>query len=291
MTSTQKMKMKVGDSFPAVRSVVHDKAVSGLVQFQLAGDFLGGGEEMAEDGMMLRRNGGMARVVLLRNEENVNRGLGSDVAEGEDMGILIDDVGLGFAVDDPFEDRFGHGPSFLPDGQFEELGAEMAGARADKVDDLVVEPLAGTPPRRGAGKGKNAGAETFQAEHGGEGGDFFIDDGGQALKKDHFQGRFLGEGGQIDGRGGGGEFEVTGDGRAADAREGTAEDHFQSIPLDDRADEVVPKIVENGAGDFRGEGPFLMAGPGRGFFQGKDQPRLVQTGGLDSGGGDQGQRP
>jgi len=200
MTSTQKMKMKVGDSFPAVRSVVHDKAVSGLVQFQLAGDFLGGGEEMAEDGMMFRRNGGMACMVLLGDEEDVDRGLRSDVAEGEDMGILVDNVGLGFAVDDPFEDRFGHGPSFLPDGQIEELGAEMAGARADEVDDLIVEPLAGTSPRRGTGKGKNAGAETFQAENGGEGGDLFIDDGGQALKEDHFQGRFLGEGGQIDRR-------------------------------------------------------------------------------------------
>jgi len=192
--------MEMGNGFPAIGPVVYDEAVSGLVQFQLAGDFLGGGEEMAEDGMMFRRNGGMACMVLLGDEEDVDRGLRSDVAEGEDMGILVDNVGLGFAVDDPFEDRFGHGPSFLPDGQIEELGAEMAGARADEVDDLIVEPLAGTSPRRGTGKGKNAGAETFQAENGGEGGDLFIDDGGQALKEDHFQGRFLGEGGQIDRR-------------------------------------------------------------------------------------------
>jgi hypothetical protein len=132
------MEMEVGNGFPAVRSVVDDQTVAGLIQFQLAGDFLGSGEEMAKDGVMFRGDGSMARMVLLRNQENVDRGLRSDVAEREDVGILVDDIGLGFAVDDPFEDRFGHGPSFLPDGQFEELGAEMAGAGPNEVDDLVV---------------------------------------------------------------------------------------------------------------------------------------------------------
>jgi hypothetical protein len=26
--------------------------------------------------------------------------------------VLVDDVGLGFPVDDPFKDRFGHGPRY-----------------------------------------------------------------------------------------------------------------------------------------------------------------------------------
>jgi hypothetical protein len=111
---------------------------------------LGGGKEMAKNGMMFRGDGGMAGMVLLRDEEDMNGGLRGDITEGEDVIILIDDVGFGFAVDDPLKDRFGHGPSFLPDGQFEELGTEMAGTGTDEVDNFVVKPLAGPPPGGGA---------------------------------------------------------------------------------------------------------------------------------------------
>lgn len=150
MAATQKVKMEMGDGFSAVGAVVDDEAIPGLVELELAGDFLGGGKEMAKNGMMFRGDGGMAGMVLLGDEEDMNGGLRGDIAEGEDVIILIDDVGLGFAVDDPLEDRFGHGPSFLPDGQFEELGTEMAGTGTDEVDNLVVQPLAGPPPGGGA---------------------------------------------------------------------------------------------------------------------------------------------
>lgn len=150
MAATQKVKMEMGDGFSAVGAVVDDEAIPGLVKLELAGDFLGGGKEMAKNGMMFRGDGGMAGMVLLGDEEDMNGGLRGDIAEGEDVIILIDDVGLGFAVDDPLEDRFGHGPSFLPDGQFEELGTEMAGTGTDEVDNFVVQPLAGSPPGGGA---------------------------------------------------------------------------------------------------------------------------------------------
>jgi len=84
---------------------------------------------------------------------------------------------------------------------------------------------------------------------------------------------------------------VTGDGGTADPGEGASQDHLQGVAFDDRADEVVTEIVENGLGNFRGKRPFPVTGPGGGFFEGKNQPGLVQTGGLDSGSGDQGQGP
>ena len=138
--------MEVGDGFAAVGAVVDDEAIAGLVEFELAGDFLGGGEEMAEDGVVFGGYGGVAGVVLFGDEEDVDGGLGGNVTEGEDVVVLIDDVGWDLAIDDPFEDRFGHGPSFLPDGQVEELGTEVAGTGPDEVDDLVVEALAGAAP-------------------------------------------------------------------------------------------------------------------------------------------------
>ena len=291
MAAAEQVKMKMGDGFPAVWPVVDDEPVAGLIQLELSGDFLGSRKEMAEDVVVLGGHGGVAGVVLFGNEENAVGGLRGDVTKGQNVFVLIDDVGLGFAVDDPFEDRFGHEPSFLPDGQFEELGAEMTGPGPDKMDDLVVESLAGGPPRRGAGKGQDAGPQALQPKNGGKRGDLFIDDHGQTLEENHLQRGFFGEGREIDGGGRGGELEVAGNGGAADAGEGTAQDHFQGVALDHRANEIMPEVVENGTRHFRSKRPFLVPGMAGGFFQGQDQPRLVETGGLDSGGGDQGQGP
>ena len=104
--------MEMGDGFSAVGAVVDDEAVAAGVQFQLAGDFLGGGEKVAEDGVVFRGDSGVAGVVLFGDEEDMNGGLGGDIAEGEDLIVLVEDVGGKFAVDDPLEDRFGHGPSY-----------------------------------------------------------------------------------------------------------------------------------------------------------------------------------
>jgi len=84
---------------------------------------------------------------------------------------------------------------------------------------------------------------------------------------------------------------MAGNGGATDACEGAAQDHLEGIAFDDWADEVVPKVVEDGLGHLRSQGPFPVTGAGGGFFQGEDQPQLVEPGGLDSGGGDQGQGP
>jgi len=138
--------MEMGDGFSAVGSVVDDKAVAGLIELELAGDFLGGGKEMAKDGMIFRGDSGVAGVVLFGNQQDVDGGLGGDIAEGEDVIILIDDVGFGLTVDDPFEDCFGHGPSLLPDGQFEELRTKVAGPSPDEMNDFVIQPLARSPP-------------------------------------------------------------------------------------------------------------------------------------------------
>ena len=110
VASPQKMKMKMGHGFPAVRAVVDNETVTGLVQFRLAGDFLGGGKKVAEDAMVFRRHGRMASMVLFGNEKNMDRGLGGNVPEGEHVVILVDNVGYDFTVEDPLKDRFGHRP-------------------------------------------------------------------------------------------------------------------------------------------------------------------------------------
>jgi len=156
------------------------------------------------------------------------------------------------------------------------------------MHDLVVQSLTGGPPGCGASQGENAGAEAFQAEHGGEGGDFFVHKSGQAVIKKDFQWGFAGKGGQVDRGGGGDQFKMAGDGRASDPFQGTSEDEFQGVPLNLRPGEVVTQIVENRLGDFRGDWPLLVAGPSGRFFKGDDQPRLVKTGRRGSRNGNQG---
>ena len=199
MTAAEKVEMEMRDGLPSVGPVIDDEAVTGLVELTLAGDLLGGGKEMAKNGMMFRRDGGMPSMVLLRDEQNVDRGLGGDIAEGDNMGILIDDVGFGLAVDDPFEDRFGHAPSLLPDGQFEELGTKVAGTGTDEMDNFVIQPLTGSPPGRGSGEGQHARPQAFQAKYRRKGSHFLVHNASQALEKDHLHGCFLGQGGQVDG--------------------------------------------------------------------------------------------
>jgi len=74
----------------------------------LAGDALGGGEEVSEYDMIFCGNGSMAGVMFFGDEKDVDRGLGCEISECKDVIVFVEDVGLSFAVDDLFEDRFGH---------------------------------------------------------------------------------------------------------------------------------------------------------------------------------------
>jgi len=126
--------------------------------------------------------------------------------------------------------------------------------------------LAGVAPRGGAGEGENAGAKTFETERRGERGYFFIYERGQLLEKEDFEGGLLGEGGEVDRGGGGDEFEVASDGRAADPCEGATEDEFEGFSLDSRPSKVIFEVVDYSAGDLGGKRPCKVAGLGCGFF-------------------------
>ncbi len=104
--------MKVGDSFAAIGAVINDEAVPGFVELALASDPLGGDEEMGEEGMIFRGDGTMAGVMFFWNDKNMNGGLGSEITKGENVIILVEDIGGELAVDDAFEDGFGHRASY-----------------------------------------------------------------------------------------------------------------------------------------------------------------------------------
>ena len=101
--------MEVGNCFAGVGAVIDDQPIPCFVEAGLAGDALGGCEKVGEERVVFGGDGSVAGVVFFGDEQDVSGCLGSEVAEGEDMFVLVKDVGLSFAVDDLFEDRFSHG--------------------------------------------------------------------------------------------------------------------------------------------------------------------------------------
>ena len=87
----------------------------------------------------------------------------------------------------------------------------------------------------------------------------------------------LGEGGEVDGRGEGYEFEVAGDGGATDSGKGTAQDEFEGFTFNFRALEVMSQIVKNGLGDLGSEGPSEVSGLAGGFFDREDEPVFAEA--------------
>ncbi len=100
--------MKMGNSFPAIGAIIDDEAVAGFVELALASDSLGSDQEMCEEGMSFGGYGTVAGVMFFWNDKNVDGGLGGEITEGEDMIILVENIGGEFAVDDAFENGFGH---------------------------------------------------------------------------------------------------------------------------------------------------------------------------------------
>ncbi len=110
--TSEEMEVKVGDGFAAIRAVINDEAVAGFFELALTGNPLSGDEEMSEEGMILGRDGAVAGVMFFWNDKNMNGGLGSEITKGENVIILVEDIGGELAVDDAFEDGFGHRASY-----------------------------------------------------------------------------------------------------------------------------------------------------------------------------------
>ena len=102
----------MGDCFSTIGAIIDDETIACFVELALASDALGGDEEMSEEGMILGRNGAVAGVMFFRDEKDVDGGVGGEITEGEDVIILVKNIGRNLAVDDAFEDGFGHRASY-----------------------------------------------------------------------------------------------------------------------------------------------------------------------------------
>lgn len=101
--------MKVRNGFARVFAVVEDEAESGVGDAFASGDFGGDKEEVAKNRLIFRSGETDAWDRLAWDDEDVDRSLGRDVAEGQAEIILEDNFGRDFAVTDFLEECFiGH---------------------------------------------------------------------------------------------------------------------------------------------------------------------------------------
>jgi hypothetical protein len=100
--------MQVGHRLACIRAIVKDKAVTGLVESKLSRNFRRLQQKMTQNLMVGRCRFGDARDGLFRNDQNVRWRLGSDVPEGNDKFILVNDLRGDFARDDFFKQGLAH---------------------------------------------------------------------------------------------------------------------------------------------------------------------------------------
>jgi len=112
MASGEKVEMQMGHGFASVGAVVDDQPVAGFFKLKLTTDPLGGGEELAENRMILRWNGRMAGMMFFRDQKNMDGRLRVDIPKGEDLFILVHDVSRHLAIDDALKNRLGHGADY-----------------------------------------------------------------------------------------------------------------------------------------------------------------------------------
>ena len=118
--------MQVRHGFAGVGAVVEDEAVAAFFQAEFLRDFGGFEQQMAEGLMIFGAGFGEARNRFPGNDQNMRRRLRIDVAEGDDLVVLEDDVRRNFAGDDFFKESFAH-------GRIQRKGAKKQRRKADTL--------------------------------------------------------------------------------------------------------------------------------------------------------------
>lgn len=106
MTTCEKVQVEVGHGFSAVPAIVDHDPEAVFAQSFLFGDDTDAGEEVAEEILFGRVGLADPSDELLRNKEQVHRGLGRDIPETQALVVLVNDVGRNLPVYDLLKDCF-----------------------------------------------------------------------------------------------------------------------------------------------------------------------------------------
>ncbi len=123
--AAEEVDVEVGDGFAAVGAVVHHEAEA-VIEVELVGDFGGDEEEVADEGLVGGGGLGEAGDGFFGDDEDVDGGLGVDVAKGVADIVLINGGAGDFAVNDALEEGFvGHGEEEVGAGSVEQGGRKI----------------------------------------------------------------------------------------------------------------------------------------------------------------------
>ena len=110
--------MNVKDGLARAGPVVNDRTKAGSIQAAVPRQIGRNGLQMAQHGFVFSYGIRQFGQVLSRNYQNVRGGLGVDILEGENGGIVIDDLCGDFPPDDAAKEAMfcviRHGSNFTP---------------------------------------------------------------------------------------------------------------------------------------------------------------------------------
>lgn len=105
MPAAQHVDVQVRDGLTAIGAVIDRDAEAGVADAFLAGDGSGGEQEVAKKGGVFRLGFADAGDHDFRDDEEMGGRLGADVAEGDALAVLVQDLRGDFPGDDAFENR------------------------------------------------------------------------------------------------------------------------------------------------------------------------------------------
>ena len=106
MPPCEKVQMEVRDCFTAIPAIVDDHAEAVLAQALLIRNQTNPGQEVTKEFLVPGVRLPDPHDQFFGNEEEMNRGLGSDIAKAEAELVLVDDIARYFAVGNLLEDCF-----------------------------------------------------------------------------------------------------------------------------------------------------------------------------------------
>jgi len=107
--ATEQMNVQMGDGFAAIGSVVHNESKTRGIDAFFAGYAGSGHKKVAEKGFVVVSGGSDPREGMFGNNQNVDRGLGFDVANGDAQVVLMNDLCGDLSGDNFLEEGHGRG--------------------------------------------------------------------------------------------------------------------------------------------------------------------------------------
>jgi len=101
--------VEVKHALAGVRSLIDHESISTTGKAELLGNLPGRHEHLPQRLGVLRLDLVDPRDVKLRDHEGMHRGHGTDVLEGQHVGVVEDDLRGGLAENDVAEEAAGHG--------------------------------------------------------------------------------------------------------------------------------------------------------------------------------------